>query len=182
MNKNETIADIRKEAAARFRELLEKHVDRLGHIQAMQQFNQVFDRIEAAWKREREELIDDTKGEMTLIVEKAKSAAEGYADGQSDSIGNAAAMREALVDIDDAVWHKEYKTTLERWIHNKVQAGLSVPPRNCDVGTADEQIERFKKTTQDEYHTLTLEQSLAWAQMTYEESDVTNEQDNHYQW
>jgi DNA phosphorothioation-dependent restriction protein DptG len=52
MNKNETIADIRKEAEARFRELLEKHVDSLGHIQAMQQFNQAFDRIEAARRRE----------------------------------------------------------------------------------------------------------------------------------
>ena len=56
MNKNETIADIRKEAEARFRELLEKHVDSLGRIQAMQQFNQVFDRIEAAVKRERVEV------------------------------------------------------------------------------------------------------------------------------
>ena len=53
MNKNETIADIRKEAEARFREFCEKHIhDCCGQLHAMQQFNQVFDRIEAAHERE----------------------------------------------------------------------------------------------------------------------------------
>lgn len=73
MNKNETIADIRKEAEARFRELLEKHVDSLGHIQAMQQFNQVFDRIEAAVKRERVEVsVHAATSAINLTEEKWK--------------------------------------------------------------------------------------------------------------
>lgn len=73
MNKNETIADIRKEAEARFRELLEKHVDSLGHIQAMQQFNQVFDRIEAVVKRERVEVsVHAATSAINLTEEKWK--------------------------------------------------------------------------------------------------------------
>ncbi len=73
MNKNETIADIRKDAEARFRELLEKHVDSLGHIQAMQQFNQVFDRIEAVVKRERVEVsVHAATSAINLTEEKWK--------------------------------------------------------------------------------------------------------------
>lgn len=80
MNKNETIADIRKEAEARFRELLEKHVDSLGHIQAMQQFNQVFDRIEAARSCEVQSLqgtivkLNDAIAEKQELNENSKSA------------------------------------------------------------------------------------------------------------
>ncbi len=80
MNKNETIADIRKEAEARFRELLEKHVDSLGHIQAMQQFNQAFDRIEAARSCEVQSLqgtivkLNDAIAEKQELNENSKSA------------------------------------------------------------------------------------------------------------
>lgn len=80
MNKNETIADIRKEAEARFRELLEKHVDSLMHIQAMQQFNHAFDRIEAAEKRERDKLtysFDPTKAGKSEAPDPSSYAMEG---------------------------------------------------------------------------------------------------------
>ena len=92
MNKNETIADIRKEAEARFRELLEKHVDSLMHIQAMQQFNHAFDRIEAARSCEAEKIerivrdaVVDYNGMYTCapndeaereVVERAETANE----------------------------------------------------------------------------------------------------------
>ena len=50
--KAETLADIRKEVEGRFRKLCIEHVNGIGHLQAMQEFNHVFDRIEAAWRRE----------------------------------------------------------------------------------------------------------------------------------
>lgn len=53
----ETFADIRKDAEARFRELVEAWMQRRSTFQttlgAMQAFNSVFDRLEAAHKRER---------------------------------------------------------------------------------------------------------------------------------
>ena len=41
-------------------------------------------------------------------------------------------------------------------------------PRNCDVGTAEEQ-EAIYHATGNVYHTLTLQEVLSWAQMPYEE-------------
>ena len=60
---------------------------------------------------------------------------------------------------------------------DEARAALSSPPRNCDVGTADEQCERYKATGET-HHTLTLANALAWAQMPYgEEGDGKHEQE-----
>ena len=52
-NTNETIADIRLEAEAEFRDLLGRSSVIISHMQIMQKFNRFFDRIEAAARRER---------------------------------------------------------------------------------------------------------------------------------
>ena len=66
----------------------------------------------------------------------------------------------------------------------KLRAALSTPPRNCDVGTAEEQAERFAKVctanSKDGVRGLCSEAcpfgrdyqsecALAWAQMPYKE-------------
>lgn len=67
---------------------------------------------------------------------------------------------------------------------NRAKAALSAPPRNCDVGTAAEQVERFnlqcfyhhtgrcsrncKLTPSKSY----FECALKWAQMPYEKGDT----------
>ena len=84
------------------------------------------------------------------------------------------AMREALKKIDRLVWDKHRHTKEEVEAHRLATEALSSPRLNCEVGTAEEQIVRFRKTAQDVYHTLTLEQALAWAQMTYDESEASN--------
>ena len=111
MSENETLADIRKESEARFRELLEKHVDGLGHIQAMQQFNQVFDRIEAATQRERE------------------------------ATGNSAALRKALITLRENLHVEKIDgcacgpTYIGPTVcaFTLIDAALAAPARNCDV-------------------------------------------------
>lgn len=138
MNKNETIADIRKEAEARFRELLEKHVDSLGHIQAMQQFNQVFDRIEAARWCE----VQSLQGTIVKLNDAIAEKQELNANSKSAQIEscNGAKMREALEFL---IKHKEWLRghnltmtlkdleVIDR-ILGKAEAALAAPPRNCD--------------------------------------------------
>ena len=62
---------------------------------------------------------------------------------------NIKAMREAFANISEyakaAACHTEeshllgYLNQIERW----AESALSAPPRNCDVGTAEEQFKRF---------------------------------------
>ncbi len=56
--------------------------------------------------------------------------------------GNAAAMREALVAIRDALCEHPYDHDDDA-LANIANAALSAPTRQCDVGTAEEQAQRF---------------------------------------
>lgn len=85
------------------------------------------DDIEAAAKREREKTV-------------AQDATVS---------GNAAAMREALRACLDFIMRldRAFNPLMQNLLENaiaKAQAALSAPPRNCDVGMAVEQAERFK--------------------------------------
>ena len=88
---------------------------------------------------------------------------------------NAAAMREALEKVKRLfdgrlMWQPDL-----RKLHEAVNAALAAPPRNCDVGTAEEQYERFLKFCEslncERYCPLFKAESceLAWAQMPYDE-------------
>lgn len=92
--------------------------------------------------------------------------------------GNTAAMREALeaaIPIMRACLFDYYNTTDVKKVVGEMKAALSAPPRNCDVGTAEEQDKRFLEfcTSMDckRYCPLFKADSceLAWAQMPYEE-------------
>ena len=81
---------------------------------------------------------------------------------------NNKAMREALELFahmnDDGFYDK---SPVVRSIVNKARAALAKPPRQCDVGTPEEQETRYHATG-ELYHTLTLRNALIWAQMPYE--------------
>ena len=78
-------------------------------------------------------------------------AAEKHSVTNCNRLGNAAKMREALETIAEyakaAECHTEdahllgYLNQIERW----VEAALSAPPRNCDVGTPEEQSKRHRE-------------------------------------
>ena len=99
---------------------------------------------------------------------------------------NVKAMREAFENIAEyakaAACHTEdahllgYLNQIERW----AEAALSAAPRNCDVGTVEEQIERFQRfcgTRPCDGCTLknkvneTLDCAIHWSQMPYEEGE-----------
>lgn len=79
------------------------------------------DRIEAAWKREKAEAEDNAMA-VGCIMEAARHKP-----------GNAAAMREALNEIDRVVWDKRRHTKEETEAHRLATEALSKPARNCDV-------------------------------------------------
>ena len=70
-------------------------------------------------------------------------------EDEKTTVGNAAAMREALVAVKerviDATTRHDWSTDDAHSVCNTIEAALSWPPRNCDVGTAEEQAERMRR-------------------------------------
>ncbi len=109
---------------------------------------------------------------------------------KSSAVGNEAAMREALTPwISLAEWLiknagkdalgngiSEIVPQLRRRI-DESRAALAKPPRNCDVGTAEEQAQRFERFCAEHRGHIcrscpfrqSTECELAWAQMPYTE-------------
>ena len=99
-----------------------------------------------------------------------------------NQLGNTAKMREALEAIKDTL-DKWRLNGVEYWQYSELfdiaNTVLSAPPRNCDVGTAEEQSERYEKFC---YAHRSREKGcggcplcdivccgFAWLQMPYEE-------------
>ncbi len=107
--------------------------------------------------------------------------------------GNAAAMREALETVRKYV----KKTTPDKVMLGVIEVwcdeALAKPPRNCDVGTSDEQAERFENfclkhigcaeetggrhcvgcPLEKSSRNITQKCELYWAQMPYEEGGAS---------
>lgn len=132
-------------------------------------FSKFANRLEAAWKREKAAIEADALA-VGGLVEASRATAE-----KSSVVGDCAKLREAL---------KTVKRYLDGYTVNvlemrrKVDAALAAPPRNCDVGTEQEQARRFLKycMKQDCEKACPFrdcknshECAFAWAQMPYEE-------------
>ncbi len=62
------------------------------------------------------------------------------------AVDNAEAMREALLRCDAIAQQPEIREyVIVKDMRNLIKKALAAPPRNCDVGTADEQAERHKR-------------------------------------
>ena len=101
-----------------------------------------------------------------------------------NQLGNTAKMREALEQADavlslisKSAWFIDanfsvIKAVIEAF--NAINAALSAPPRNCEVGTADEQVRRHLEWCERNAYKCQSTPSCAvclaeWAQMPYEE-------------
>ena len=134
---------------------------------------------------DKEEVYESgAKRRITMIkdvtVQELAERLEAAAKREKAQTGNAAARREALGDvynilekIQSFIPHLS-DVSLMRKVRSMVchakkviDIALSAPPRQCDVGTAEEQEKRYK-LKREVYHTLTLTNALAWAQMPYE--------------
>ena len=186
------------------------------------------DRIEAAWKREREagaaaaqicgeigemvgreattekssavgnagtvrgiaqEMLNTSMQDITAesINEWATRLAAACEQSVTDcnQLGNAVAMREALEKIasmgeqidyqlgssEETVYVLKHERCLAHNISECARSALSAPPRNCDVGTAEEQIKRHRDFCNS--NVCKCESSCKicfakWSQMPYE--------------
>lgn len=145
--------------------------------------------------------FDDPSFNVYSLVA-ARTLARGWADRieaavnqpvtNCNRLGNAAKMREALVKADAAfsrisqsAWFvdanfSETKEVMDAG--NAITSALSSPPRNCDVGTADEQHARFysfcdkieecKECPLWRGGGLTSKCCAHWGQMPYEGADA----------
>ena len=152
----ETIADIVKEMRDLGR-LDEKSTDKIQRSLQALGLRTYADRIEAAAKRERESGAEAAQvcGEIGEMIgrEAARRSDERTAEKYS-AVGNAAAMLEALEAVvkvgyphnfqKEAPHIRGYCCEITTAIKKCFDA-LSAPPRNCDVGTAGEQVERHIK-------------------------------------
>jgi hypothetical protein len=124
------------------------------------------------------------------IVYNIRSEADRLEAAHKRERGNSAAMREALKHIKDRLPHMlQYMRV--HWedasaggyfdeLMLVIDAALAAPARNCDVGTAEEQTERFDKfchaniNTQrccgdcPAFRTTRDDCELVWAQLPYE--------------
>jgi len=141
-------------------------------------FDKYADRLEAAWKREKN-AIEANALAVGGMVEAARTTAK-----KSLAVGDCAKLREALTKVSEWMAHRiatggfEFSATFPTMLEDVVLPALAAPPRNCDVGTAEEQEERYIKLKRE--HVDRLERcpavghsffpdSLYWAQMPYEE-------------
>ena len=146
------------------------------------------DRIEAAAKREREAGAEAAQvcGEIGEMIGREATREK------SSRVGNAAKMREALRQVSRVAVEMTRKTvtgesedrkTVDEWalrLCDIVSATLAAPPRNCDVGTDEEQSRRYEELC--DRHTCGSRCSatgcpmyehdcspFAWGQMPYDE-------------
>ena len=122
------------------------------------------DRIEAAWKREREAL----EAHVRSLQSQLKVA---YSCGEQPQ-GNAAAIYAALVKIHDLVNTLDEKCGVDPVeIRDIARAALAAPARQCDVGTPDEQGERclaqFNEWRRKSDGKKLITAIMAWAQTPY---------------
>ena len=137
--------------------------------------------------RSNASLDKDMMGYMSFMANRIEAAAKREREAtreKSSRVGNAAKMREALSDACYAMFdflktqnggYEEMAKALD-----KAKAALAAPPRNCDVGTDEEQLRRYEDLC--DRHTCGSMCSLtgcpmyeydcspfAWGQMPYEE-------------
>lgn len=143
------------------------------------------DRLEAALKRETVEV--STRAAAFAIN---KTNEEWH-----QKLGNAAKLREALKATLDLFWdihnlNRSPQSNQAYAVIRQIKAALSAPPRNCDIGTAEEQEKRFDVFVRDRRGDLicmdrcpvrhgvdfgAINCVLAWGQKPYDKVDETRE-------
>ena len=152
---NETIADIINEKRTTAREIRSGTDNQYGRELAVM-LEAEADRIEAAWKREREAGAEAAQicGEIGEMIGREEACKQSVTD--CNRFGNAAKMREALEKavaalslISKSAWFIDANFAVTKAVIeavNEIEAALSDTPRNCDrFANANEALEAFEK-------------------------------------
>ena len=94
--------------------------------------DEIADRIEAAWKREREAGAEAAQicGEIGEMI--GREASKNQSVTNCNRLGNVAKMREALLKVKELFDGQIMFQQAVRKAHEAVNAALATPPRNCD--------------------------------------------------
>lgn len=124
--KRETSADVADE----IRRAVESMGDEIPYTVSAGTMRRVAERIEAAWKRQEKTYLDQIRDAMNMWGHE-KHIAE---HAQKPTVGNAAAMHEALEKIYScAIGCNNYNLDIAMdKVIEIAKAALSAPPRNCD--------------------------------------------------
>lgn len=144
----------------------------------VREFQDYADRLDAAYRREKAAIEADALSVGGIV---------GATAEKSSVAGNFAALREALqkaaesaAEIMERVRHKDgLAFNTANYIAGVARTALAAPPRNCDVGTAEEQDARYNKLCEPlrscgQCPVYVKAQGVdhcefAWAQMPYED-------------
>ena len=124
--------------------------------------DEIADGLDAAHKREIDVLKQrcaELNAEVAAKDEVIKRLNDAIAEEQrrkmattekSSVVGDAAKLREALKATLDLFWdihnaNRSPQSNQAYAVIRQIKAALTAPPRNCDVGTAEEQAQRFYK-------------------------------------
>lgn len=148
----ETVADIVADIRERAENAM-RNGERVVHNEAVaNMLTFVADRLEAAAKRDEERAVEHATRHAEAVARDNCRDCVHNPRGHNFEGGNAAAMRDALEAIRNLAYEVQdmnregdnVKTSMPTaWVIDIVSAALSAPPRNCDVGTAEEQDARF---------------------------------------
>lgn len=139
---------------------------------------------------DKEEVYESgAKRRITMIkavtVQELADRLEAAAKREKAQHGNAAALREAIIKaltlIQVCDWPPGVSLDGVAEVVREIDSALDKPPRQCDVGTAEEQEERFKHFCASNYSACDVDMEccrcplesekasceFAWAQMPY---------------
>ena len=179
----ETIDDIVRE--------MRRYADEDAHVigrDVLRRDIQTFaDRLEKAHEADKRKLVEAQQAAedaLWKLAEKEGSVVKHDLTTATDiNVGsNAAKMREALERILNLAYiaKEDGGRITNDWLIDTCKTALSAPPRNCDVGTAEEQGARFRGFCDkhncercpvggDEYLTNCFSR---WSQMPYEKGET----------
>lgn len=141
---NETLAEIAAALRHNSKGLmfyLRKNEDGSTHAMGAD-YVDLADRIEAAWKRQEQCYLDQIRDAVNMIGH------ERFVK-EHPSVGNAAAIREALTKVSEWMAHRiatggfEASPTIPTVLEDVVLPALAAPPRNCDRFGGD--IDRLRE-------------------------------------
>lgn len=97
-----------------------------------------------AHKREKDALQAQAD-ELRLGIEQYRQYNAGVVKECNDKLGNAAKLREALGKLRSELWNNTVIAGKRKFeLYEIADAALAAPPRNCNVGTAEEQVKRYE--------------------------------------
>lgn len=97
----------------------------------------------------------------------------GATTEKSSAVGDASKLRDALIKAQIALkvcdWPEGTDMDGVAKIMREIDDALAAPSRNCDIGTVDEQTERFVDFTRLYFQSEMVRLAMNWAQMPYKE-------------